>query len=114
MIETQQNKRICSSIESTHILDLPQCCPVSHNPQPGSIIEISYRAGDKYLEVASLKEYLGTYRGGKGDVRSMEGMIQLVAKECAEAVGVHVECRAMLNIEPQQKMIITTRHTPET
>lgn len=58
----------------------------------------------KFLEVASLRAYVDSYIGGRGDVRSMEGMIQQIAQDCANAAESRVTCRASLNIAPNQSM----------
>ena len=113
MIDTQPNERRCATMTETHILDLPECCPVSKNPRPGSTIEITYTPGRCYLEVASLKKYIGTYRGGRGEVRSMEGMIQAIAQDCANAVGRRVDVEAKLNLVPEQRMILRCLAEPQ-
>lgn len=58
------------------------------------------------LEVASLREYVDSYKGGKGDIRSMEGMIQQITQDCANAVKTVCHVRAELVIEPNQEMIL--------
>src|SRR3954468_6828545 len=78
-----------------HTLPLPSCCPVSGNPQPGSEVRISYRPQHHVLEVYALTAYLRSYIGGHADgTRNMEPMIQHVARDCAEALGVRVIVRA--------------------
>lgn len=104
MLKTQPNERRCHRMEETHILTIPPCCPVSGNPRPGSTIEIRYSPAKQILEVASLRAYVDSYKGGKGDIRSMEGMIQAITQDCANAVGVMVHTLALLNISPRQKM----------
>jgi NADPH-dependent 7-cyano-7-deazaguanine reductase QueF len=106
MIDTQPNERLCAHIESEHILGLPACCPISKNPGPGSTIAIRYTPVDTFLEVASLKRYIDSYVGGKGAVRSMEGMIQAIAQDCSDVVRVEVEVLARLNIAPEQQMTL--------
>jgi NADPH-dependent 7-cyano-7-deazaguanine reductase QueF len=87
-----------------NILDLPSACPVSRNPQPGSRITIRYRPRSLVLEVAALREYIDSYVGGRGEVRSMEAMIQQIAVDCAVSVGVAVTVVAELLIAPEQRM----------
>jgi 7-cyano-7-deazaguanine reductase len=80
-----------------HALPLPQCCPVSGNPQPGSEIRISYRVGACVLEVYRLQQYLQSYVGGHLDgTRELEAMVQRIARDCAAALGQRVWVRAFV------------------
>lgn len=73
---------------------------------PKSEITIEYSPDGLHLEVASLLEYINSYIGGKGTIRSMEGMIQQITQDCANAARVMVHVRAKLEINPGQKMEI--------
>lgn len=113
MIQTQPNeRRTGTATRITHTVPIPPCCTVSQNPRPGSTFAVSYTAGDVFLEVASLYATVWSYRGGKGDVRSMEGMVQALAQECANAVGVRVEVVAELVLVPDQRMTVATSAIP--
>lgn len=112
-LNRQPNEALCNETIVTHILDLPQCCPVSGNPQTGSSIAITYTPLELLIEAVSLHSYIQSYRGGRGPVRSMEGMIQSIAKDCAECVQVEVDVKASLNLEPDQKMIVQCYALPE-
>lgn len=103
-LKTKPNEARCNSMTETHILDLKPCCPMTHNPRAGSVIEIEYRPGKLILEVASLRAYVDSYIGGRGDVRSMEGMIQNITQDCANTVKTSVRVTAILIIEPEQRM----------
>jgi hypothetical protein len=103
-IRTVLNEARCAFMNEEHELPLLPCCPVSGNPQGGSTISINYEPFDKILEVASLRAYIDSYQGGRGEVRSMEGMVQAIAQDCADSVGVCVVCSANLVIEPAQRM----------
>lgn len=103
-LKTQPNENRCKRTKETHILDLPPCCPISKNPKRGSALEIQYTPEDRVLEVASLRAYVDSYKGGRGDVRSMEGMIQQITQDCANAVKTTVHVVATLNLNPRQKM----------
>ena len=105
-LQTQPNEKRCHRTKERHILPLPPCCPVSGNPREGSVLEIEYTVLDKILEVASLRAYVDSYMGGRGDVRSMEGMIQQITQDCANAVQTTVHVIARLTIEPNQRMEI--------
>lgn len=103
---TQPNEKRCHRMEETHVLPLSPACPFSGNPRPGSKLRIKYEPKDKILEVASLRKYVDSYKGGKGDIRSMEGMVQAITQDCANATGVACYVRAELIIEPDQEMIL--------
>lgn len=103
-LKTQPNEKRCHTMREAHILPLPSCCPVTQNPQPGSKLRIEYRPEELILEVASLRAYVDSYVGGRGDVRSMEGMIQQITQDCANTVRVTVHATATLFIEPNQEM----------
>lgn len=104
MIKTQRNERRCGEMIERHEFLLPQCCPVTKNPQPGSYIRIRYRPWWEILEVQSLHDYIKEYIGGRLDVRSMEGMIQNIAQDCANAAAVSVRVKAKLILQPPQTM----------
>ncbi len=105
-IKVQPNERRCARTRETHILPLAACCPMSNNPTIGSEIEIAYSPADSILEVQSLREYIDSYIGGRGAIRSMEGMIQQITQDCADALKTMVHVRANLNINPNQRMIL--------
>lgn len=97
---------------SCHIFDLPRMCPVSGNPQPGSVLEVHYTAADWFLEIETLGAYIAGYIGGKqigrAFVRDMEQTIQAIASDCAASVGVRVVCIARLKIadDPEERQRI--------
>lgn len=106
-LKLQPNECRCDFTEHEHILALPQCCPVSGNPQAGSTITIAYRGTKGFLEVAALRVFVDSYIGGKGEVRSMEGMLQEIAQACADILKVDVKLSSNLIIEPKQIMRVT-------
>lgn len=112
VLKTVANEKRCLWMKETHRLELPRCCPVSGNPQPGSEVAISYEPNGHCLEVAALKGYIESYVGGRESVRSMEGMIQQIAEDCAKAIGVGVSVEADLLIEPDQRMELCCRGWP--
>jgi len=108
---TQPNENRCFDMVEVHILPLSPACPYSGNPKEGSKIKIVYKPASCILEVTSLREYVDSYKGGKGDIRSMEGMIQQITQDCANAARVGIELTAELIIEPNQEMkLICTAH----
>jgi hypothetical protein len=109
MLNTMPNHYPAVATQQEHELQLPSCCPVSKNPRSGSFIRIHYRPAAKHLEVYSLKELIDSFVGGQKCphsgavvIRDMEGMIQSIAQQCADAVGVevHVNAHLILNDEP--------------
>ena len=100
----------------SHSLDIPQCCPISGNPYPGSKISVSYFPYDTVVPVEDLANWIAEYVGGheSRDVRNMEEMIQDLAKRCAEETKVTVRVSADLHIKPpyggdMQRMRVTAR-----
>lgn len=106
-LKLQPNEFRCAFTYHEHEIELPQCCPISGNPQPGSTITISYEGNEGFLEVASLRTFIDSYVGGKGEVRSMEGMLQEIAQACADTLGVQVTLKSNLLIDPKQIMRVT-------
>ena len=94
-------------------LELPRCCPVSKNPQPGSTLTLRYRARERVLEVYSLKQYIQQFVGGHPDgTRNMEAMIQNIAQTCANLLGTPVRACADLELMPYQKMRLVCTAKP--
>lgn len=87
-----------------HRLPLPQCCPVSKNPLPGSTLTLAYLPKDRVFPVEWLEDLICEYRGGHPtrNIRNMEEMIQDLAIRAAENTGVRVRVRADLKINPPQ------------
>lgn len=102
-LRTVSNEARCEFTEITHVVPIKDFCPISHNPAGGHI-EIKYEPRDLILEVASLRSYCDSYKGGKGEVRSMEGCIQAITQDCADTVGVCVIVTTDLYINPNQGM----------
>lgn len=86
---------------------------MSSNPLPGSKLKIKYEPRGKVLEVASLRKYVDSYKGGKGDIRDMEGMVEAITQDCANAVGVACYVRAELIINPEQEMVLECSAYPD-
>jgi 7-cyano-7-deazaguanine reductase len=102
MIGVQPNYHPEIETVSEHIFALPSMCPISQNPQPGSILTVRYAAAQWFLEIETLGEYIASYIGGKQIgktfVRDMEQTIQRIAMDCAASVEVAVEVVADLKI----------------
>lgn len=98
----------------SHSAPIPQCCPVSGNPLPGSKVTVSYVPAGVVFPVEDLAAFVAEYVGGRGSVRGMEEMIQELANRVRDAVGVRVRASADLIINPpfgggQQTMRVTAR-----
>lgn len=97
-----------------HTLPLPRMCPVSGNPQPGSVLAISYQGapGGWCLEKYSVQHLLRRFeRGWRGTPsypaeRNMEGAVRLLARMFADAVEVPVVVRARLRLDGGDRMTI--------
>jgi hypothetical protein len=105
-----ENERPGVSLWVCNQVEVAKCCPVSRNPKPGSVLSIQYRSGKRTLEVYSLHRYIQSFVGGHPDgTRNMETMIQKVAQDCADALGVPVRVSAELILAPQQRMRVVCR-----
>lgn len=102
MIGTQPNYHPEIVTESEHRFDLPRMCPVSGNPQPGSVLIVRYVAREWFLEIETLGVYIESYIGGRPMgrelIRDMEQTIQQIALDCAASVDVRVVVVADLKI----------------
>ncbi len=100
-----------------HVLPLPQCCPVSGNPQSGSTISIIYKPNKAFLEVYHLQAYLNKFVGGFLDnatfIRDMEQLVQKVALDCANSLSVQVNVNAKLFLQNSQKMYLRAKAHPQ-
>lgn len=98
----------------SHLVPIPECCPVSHNPRPGSTVRVSYLPKQLVVPVEALEERVRCYVGGFESIRGMEEMIQDIAKWCADETGVSVRAVADLVIQPpygglEQTMRVSAR-----
>jgi NADPH-dependent 7-cyano-7-deazaguanine reductase QueF len=112
-LRVQPNEHRCAFTEHEHRLEISNICPVTGNPNHGSRIYISYKGYKGFLEVASLRRFVDSYRGGKGEVRSMEGMLQEIAQSCADVLGVDVKLVGDLIISPAQNLKVTCYAFPK-
>lgn len=113
-INTQPNTLPNVQLFERHILPLPSCCPVSGNPQSGSQIIVSYNPKSSFLEVYSLKKYIDSYIGGhESGIRDMEGMIQQIAMDCAETVGVYVRVEAKVKLQLGDELHLVAKARPQ-
>jgi len=112
-LKLQPDEHRCAFTEHEHCLQFDAMCPVTGNPLKGSTLTIKYRGAHGFLEVASLREFVDSYKGGKGDVRSIEGMLQEIAQACSDVLKVDVQLSSFLQIVPSQVMRITCYAFPK-
>lgn len=98
----------------SHLVPIPECCPVSKNPREGSTIRVSYRPARIVVPVESLESKVRGYIGGFESIRGMEEMIQDIARWCSSETGVPVRAVADLIIQPpyggpKQRMRVSAR-----
>ena len=112
MIGVQPNMHN-AHVRSCHLFDLPRMCPISGNPQPGSVIEVWYTADRWFLEIETLGAYIESYIGGKTTedgkrIRDMEQTIQQIAHDCAQSVPVPIAIIARLKIadDPEERQCV--------
>jgi NADPH-dependent 7-cyano-7-deazaguanine reductase QueF len=112
-LKSQPNETRCAFTEHEHVIYIHDLCPVTGNPQKGSKMIITYKGQNLFLEVKSLRSFADSYRGGKGNVRSMEGMLQEVTQTCADVLQVDVKLVGDLIINPFQFMKVTCYAFPK-
>jgi 7-cyano-7-deazaguanine reductase len=99
ILKTIPNPKISKISKQVHEVDVPPLCPKTANPISGSTLTISYVPDEKLLEVYSLNEYIASFVGSN-EVRDLELLTQVVARDCGSLLGVHVAVigRFILNI----------------
>jgi NADPH-dependent 7-cyano-7-deazaguanine reductase QueF len=103
-LETINNPKIAEIARQRHIIKVPQLCPKTGNPVGGNIA-ITYTPNDKLLEVYSLTEYINSFIGHQ-QIRDIEHFTQVVAVDCASALGVGVHARAVFVLDIGQTVIV--------
>lgn len=66
-------------------------CPVSGYPLAGSWIEVAYAPAGVILELSAVAQHLPTYAT---EARDVETIAQMLARDCAAALGVDVTVSA--------------------
>ena len=99
ILKTIDNPRIARLLSEVHELQVPPLCPKTANPLGGSTLTISYAPDQKLLELYSLRDYLASFIGSQ-EVRDLELLTQVVARDCRAVLGVKVFVtgRYILNI----------------
>ena len=98
-LQTIDNPRVSTLARETHEVQVPPLCPRTANPIAGSTLTISYIPDQKLLELYSLRDYVASFIGSQ-DVRDLELLTQVVARDCHDLLGVKVTVvgRYVLNI----------------
>jgi 7-cyano-7-deazaguanine reductase len=89
ILKTIANPKISKISKQVHEVDVPPLCPKTANPISGSTLTISYVPDEKLLEVYSLNEYVTSFVGSN-EVRDLELLTQVVARDCHAVLGVSV------------------------
>jgi hypothetical protein len=103
----RRNRYVGVTTRVTHAIACPAgCCPVSHNPREGSTLTVSYTPASAVLEVYGLSSYLRAFVGGHpSGERNMEGMIDKLARDAADALDVAVVVRAELVLDTGRMVV---------
>jgi 7-cyano-7-deazaguanine reductase len=98
-LKTITNPNVSKITKQTHQVEVPSLCPRTGNPIAGSSLTITYIPAELLLEVYSLNEYIASFIGSR-EVRDLELLTQVVARDCHELLGVKVNVigKFVLNI----------------
>ena len=108
LLRTIANARPSLDTWVEHVLELPELCPATRNPRPGSTLTLKYRAGERLLELFSLDPYIDAFIAHPV-VRDMELFVQTVAGHAADALGHEVEAHAEVaynRLRQRQRVIV--------
>ncbi|HEY2979769.1 MAG TPA: hypothetical protein VGJ22_01195 [Anaerolineales bacterium] len=89
ILKTIANPKISRLTKQTHEVQVPPLCPKTENPITGSTLTITYAPAERLLEIYSLNEYVAAFRGSN-EIRDLELLTQVVARDCREALDVDV------------------------
>lgn len=91
-----------------HVLELPELCPKTRNPAPGSTLTLRYEAAGLLLELFSLDRYMDAFVAHTV-VRDMEVFVQVAAQDAANAAGVTVTATAdvgLVGLRQRQRVTV--------
>ena len=99
ILKTIDNPKISKTTKQIHEVEVPSLCPKTGNPITGSTLTIMYAPKKILLEVYSLNEYIASFIGSN-EVRDLELLTQVVARDCGTVLGVKVSVigKYILNI----------------
>jgi 7-cyano-7-deazaguanine reductase len=100
ILKTIVNPKISKISKQIHEVNVPPLCPKTANPISGSTLTIAYVPDEKLLEIYSLNEYIASFIGSS-EVRDLELLTQVVARDCHGVLGVNVAVigKYILNID---------------
>ena len=111
LLKTIANARPDVDTVVEHVLFLPELCPATLNPRPGSTLTLRYQAGELLLELFSLDTYMDAFIGHPV-VRDMEFFVQTVAEDAARALGQEVRAVAAVEynrLRQGQRIVVVAR-----
>jgi NADPH-dependent 7-cyano-7-deazaguanine reductase QueF len=111
-LQTQPNHNRAIPALEWHILPFSGLCPFSGNPQAGSQLAILYQPRRTFLEVYALDAYVQDFKGGRGEVRDMEGMLAQVAQDCANVLDTLVTVGGMIRLHDGNTMMVIRQAVP--
>ncbi len=99
ILKTIDNPRISKITREILEVQVPPLCPKTSNPIVGSTLTFAYTPGAKLLEFYSVNDYVASFSGSQ-EVRDLELLTQVVARDCRQALGVKVRVtgKYVLNI----------------
>ena len=109
-LKTVIDPRIATITRQEHIVTLPPLCPVTGNPEAGELA-ISYVPNGKLLEVYALSDYIAGFVGNK-EVRDIEHLTEVVARDCAEVLGVAVQVIGLFKLNIGQTVKVEVAASP--
>ncbi len=89
LLKTIDNPQISKVEKQINEVQVPPLCPKTNNPITGSTVTITYIPDKKLLEFYSLNDYIASFIGSN-EVRDLELLTQVIARDCHEVLGVEV------------------------
>ena len=89
ILKTINNPKISKLKKQIHEVAVPSLCPKTANPVAGSTLTITYVPKHRLLEIYSLNDYVASFIGSN-EVRDLELLTQVVARDCRKVLGVNV------------------------
>ena len=98
-LKTIKNPNISKVTKQINEVQVPPLCPKTGNPIASSTLTIAYVPNEELLEFYSLNEYIASFIGSN-EVRDLEQLVQVVARDCHEVLSVKVRVtgKFILNI----------------
>ncbi len=99
ILKTIKNPNIAKLTKQINEVQVPPFCPKTGNPITGSVLTITYAPNEELLEFYSLNGYIASFINSN-EVRDLERLVQVIARDCHEVLGVKVfvQGRFLLNI----------------